>query len=113
MTVSPDGTRLYVATATEVSVIDTSTNVVLGGTPAGVGATGLAVSPSGRYLFLSGDADHAVHVYDVGGEGAPREVGGSGDVGEAPDHLTMAPDGGHLYLSGHGGLTTVDTSRFR
>jgi YVTN family beta-propeller protein len=126
MAVSPDGRRLYAATAATVSVIDTGTNAVLGSAPAGVGVTGLAVSPSGRYLFASSSADRAVHVYDVAGGGPPREVGrasgvgdsgvggsGVGGSGGAPDHLSMAPDGGHLYLSGPTGLSTVDTARFR
>lgn len=57
VTVNPAGTRVYVGAlgGNSVAVIDTSTNGVVATVALGAGVRGLAVSPTGRYLFVATD----------------------------------------------------------
>jgi YVTN family beta-propeller protein len=55
MTLSPDGSRLYVAMAdlNAVAVVDTGKNAVKGYVPAGWYPTSVALSPDGQHLFVA------------------------------------------------------------
>src|SRR5262245_30931419 len=52
LAVSPDGTRVYVATGIALAVIDTATNgVLVPAIPVGLGTRSVAISPDGRFVY--------------------------------------------------------------
>ncbi|MGI5503853.1 cytochrome D1 domain-containing protein [Lentzea sp. CA-135723] len=91
-----------------VQVIDTSTGAVLVQTDTGGRATGLAVSPDGRRLYVINGWTGTITAVD------PR-------TGEIVDriftqvtlsHAAMRPDGQRLYVSASGGVAVVNPENF-
>jgi YVTN family beta-propeller protein/YD repeat-containing protein len=115
LTVSPDGTHVYVANsnANTVSVIDTNTNMVVEtiAVPVerpwpGIGrfsyVSDVAVSPDGRYVYVTGTAgsgftstDGTVSVIDT----TTYAVSGPYEAGTAATGIAVSPDGSWLYVA--------------
>ncbi|WP_165774085.1 beta-propeller fold lactonase family protein [Mycolicibacterium sphagni] len=119
VTISPDGTKLYVADYTgTVSVINTTTTN--DGVPApsvitdiSVGAPdlqGIAVSPDGDTVYVSsgGGGVDSVSVIDA----ATNQVTGTITVGNHPIAMAFSPDAAHLYVQNYSdeSLSVIDTA---
>ncbi len=98
--VSPDGARVYVANYSfyrdnSVSVIDTTTNTVIGSSPVGTYYSfGVAASSDGAHSYVTNYPDNFVAVVDTG-TGAVMAVIA---VGEWPAGLSVSPDSSHVYV---------------
>ncbi|WP_176960001.1 hypothetical protein [Lentzea jiangxiensis] len=92
-----------------VQVVDTSSGAVLAQADTGGRATGLAVSPDGRRLYVISGWTGAITAVDpVTGLVLDRIFA------QVPlSHAVMRPDGGRLYVSGSGGVAVVDPADFR
>jgi len=75
--VNPAGTRVYVASTSSgfVTVIDASTDTVLGSAISGTGSLGVAVHPSGDLVYVTNSGDERPPEENSGGEGALRDRG--------------------------------------
>jgi len=106
--ISPDGSHLYIASwtrqPTAVSVIDTTTQEVIGeivagqGIPCGSASWGLDISPDGKTLYVLSSNDRCVLVADV----QSQEFVGSFNVpvsaGSWLTHIAVHPDGDKAYV---------------
>ena len=68
VTVSPDGTRVYVTSPQNntVSVIETATNTVISTIAVGSNPFGVRISPDGNFVYVSNPYDRAVSVIYTG-----------------------------------------------
>jgi DNA-binding beta-propeller fold protein YncE len=107
--VNPTSTMLYAALATAVRPYAISPSG--GGLTPGIaasaatGPTAVALSPSGRNLYVANTGANAVTRYSVGSDGSlppsPSATVNTGDA-TAPDGLAMTPDGRFLYVADSG-----------
>ncbi len=70
LVVSPDSSRLYAAMSSAgagvLAVINLTTQVAIGGTPAGSGLTGIAMTPDGGVVYLPNFTSNAVTFINTG-----------------------------------------------
>src|SRR5205807_3975516 len=66
VSVTPDGSRVYVANefSNTVAVIDAATNTVTAAVPVGSGPRGAAVTPDGSRVYVANATDNTVTVID-------------------------------------------------
>lgn len=98
--VSPDGTRVYVTDQnTRVYVLDATTNTPLTYVPVGNFVTGLAVHPSGTFLYAANTNDDTVSVVDTATNSvvATVPVGPPGCCYFGPTGLAVHPAGTFVY----------------
>ncbi len=120
VTISPDGKHLYVTGYWDDTVAvfsrDNNTGVLTfiemykdgqGGVDGLFGAISVTVSPDGKHLYVAGNRDDAVAVFsrdDNTGMLAFVEMHKDGQSGvdglDAPNSVTVSPDGNHLYVAG-------------
>ena len=111
VTVTPDGSRVYVGSniGNSVSVIDTATNTVLG-TPIAVGNApiGLSVTPDGRRVYVANNASDTVSVINT----ATNTIVATFGVGSQPYGVAVSPDGTRAYVANSvsNTVSVVDTS---
>lgn len=130
---TPDGRYLVVAAGTGLAVF--SASALEHGTPSPVGslssrggihAVEVALSPGGKFAFVSRQESHDVAVFNLGralasGFGA-ADVVGTIRLGTDPVGVTVAPDGRYLYVASglarpaatsgaRGTLTVVDVAK--
>jgi YVTN family beta-propeller protein len=110
--ITPDGKHLYVpyvlfngtnSPPEIVAVIDTATNTVaqtvqLETTPFGATLTGVAVTPDGKYVYVSNQVSNSVSVIDTASNTVVKTV----LVGTSPAGVAVTPDGVHVYVSNQG-----------
>jgi YVTN family beta-propeller protein len=112
MAMVPNGSRLYVTNqrGNSVSVIDTTSNTVIGTIPVGSGPVGAAASPDGaRVYIVNGSGATSVSVIDTATNGVIASI----PLGVAqPMGIAVTPDGGRLYVSAAGAssLLVIDTA---
>ncbi len=82
VSVSPDGSKVYVANmdAGTVSVINTATNTVTATIPVGTDPYGISVSPDGSKVYVANDGDNTVSVINT----ATNTVSATITVGNDP-----------------------------
>jgi YVTN family beta-propeller protein len=106
LAVSPDAQRAYVAGITDVKIIDTATNTVVGAIPiAGVGS--VALSPSGSRLYLTSQDTDQLFVVDT----ATNEVVTPVPTGDLPRPVVVNAAGTRAYVGNTGNpesVTVVD-----
>ncbi len=100
---SPDGTRAYVTTNFDGSlvVVDTRTRTVVNTIKVGNGAVGLSITPDGKHAYVVSDSAVVVVDTATGAVAAPIAVGPN------IEQVTVAPDGKHAYVTGGRGAQTV------
>jgi YVTN family beta-propeller protein len=91
-----------------VSVIDTGTRKVLGTIPVAAGPHGMAMTPDGRRLYVTGDESSSMSVIDTSADRVIRTI----DVGKEPHGVTLAPDARLLLVAvnGEDQVVFVDTA---
>jgi YVTN family beta-propeller protein len=98
LNVEPAAHRLYLTHGTEVVVIDTASNSVVGRIPAGPRVHGIAIAP-GRRGFITNGGDNSVSIVDL----ATLEMVGKVPTGENPDAITYEPSRKEIYAFNHTG----------
>jgi YVTN family beta-propeller protein len=107
--ITPDGRHLYVpyvmfngtvSPPEIVAIVDTVTNTVaqivqVETTPFGATLTGIAVTPDGKYVYVSNQASNSVAVIDTASNTIVKTV----LVGMSPAGVAVTPDGVHVYVS--------------
>ncbi len=110
---SASAREIYVANSGNgtVSVIDYSTNAVLGSLPVGGEPVDVAITPDGRYAWVVDGAGGSVSVIDTKTKSV---VQGPIAVGKAPRGIAITPNGGRAYVtnSGDDTVTVLDTGTF-
>ena len=96
--VNPTGTRVYVAVHNAVVVIDATTNTVLKGITEGVQPSGgLAIDPSGAWLYVVNYTDpSSVSVVNTITNKVAAIIFG---VGRGSTHMAVSPDGTRGYVT--------------
>lgn len=91
-----------------VSVVDISSGVVVATIAVAAGPHGMAVTPDGRTVYVSGDAGSSVSVIDT----ATDRVKSTIEVGKTPHGLALTPDGKLLAIAVYGEdkVAFVDTA---
>jgi YVTN family beta-propeller protein len=109
LAIDPQGRRVYVANAQDntISVIDTSTNTVIGA-PITVGAhpLGVAVSPSGSYVYVTNNGSNTLSIVDTTTNLAIAAL----PVGPTPRGVAVHPSGSFVYVATADGLVIVNLS---
>jgi len=122
ITITPDGKHVYVPYVLYngtpdfpeiVTVIDTATDTV-GRTvvvePASSANTidGIAMSPDGRYAYVSNLGSNSVSVLDTATNTIVKTV----SVGTSPGGVAVTPDGAYVYVSNQGSnsVSVIDTA---
>jgi 6-phosphogluconolactonase (cycloisomerase 2 family) len=106
MVLTPDGSHLYVTnfsgSVSGLSVSASGALAPVAGSPwlAGAEPGGLAITPSGKYLFATNGGSNSVSAYSVGSDGVLTPLGatslGSGQTG--PGFPAITPNGEFLYV---------------
>lgn len=112
VSISPDGTRLYVTNYGQldhdnVSIVDAQSLAVLGHIDVPGIVVESVVSPDGRTLYVSNFRRHSVQFIDLGTRTVAREV----HVGVNPKVVVLSRDGRRLFAANwtSGDVTEVDT----
>jgi YVTN family beta-propeller protein len=109
LAIDPQGRRVYVANAQNntTSVIDTSTNTVIGA-PITVGARplGVAVSTSGSYVYVTNSGSNTLSIVDT----TTNLMIAALPVGRTPRGVAVHPSGSLIYVATADGLAIVDPS---
>ncbi len=87
----------YVANAGSgtVSVIDVTTNTVVGTVTVGSGPYGVATTPGGSTAYVTNSGSNSVSVIDV----ATNTVVGTVTVGKSPEGVAITPNGAFAYVT--------------
>jgi DNA-binding beta-propeller fold protein YncE len=111
LAVSPAGSRAYVSHLGAVTVLDGRTGASVGELRSGQAARGLAVSPSGRYLFSTTRGPDLLMVTDVGSGLVVDRVA----LPAPPGRLTVTADGGRAFVLSEAdqSLLVVDLGQYR
>jgi DNA-binding beta-propeller fold protein YncE len=111
LAVSPDGSRVYASHPGAVTVLEGRTGAAVGELRPGPAAWGLAVSPSGRYLFSTIRGPDLVTVTDVVNGLVVDRVA----LPAPPGALVVTSDGrrGFVLSEADQSLQVVDLSRYR
>jgi len=94
--VSPDGSRLFIATAsTTVYIVDTQTRQVIGSVQVGFVPNAFAVHPDGQIIYISAAFGGSVTEVDIATGAALRTF----TVGGRPQDMAVSRDGQRLYVA--------------
>ncbi len=111
MVISPNGSFLYVANATQGTVaafsIGSNGGLTAVGAPVALGAgatpTSLAVEHSGRFLYAADPADNKVFGFAIQGNGSLNAISGSPfAAGTQPSAVAADPQGALLFAANTG-----------
>lgn len=104
ITISPDGSRVYVAhglSSKEITVIDGQNHTVLETIPVSATVNRLAISPDGNKLYLNNTQANLIQAVNT----QTKAIENSIEVGQASDFSTLvldvglSPDGNQLFAS--------------
>jgi gliding motility-associated-like protein len=96
-TPTPSSGNAYVANyiSNNVSVINTTNNVVLSTIPVGTSPSGVSVSPDGSQVYITNQLSNTVSVINT----ATNAVTSTITVGNRPEGLAVSPDGSRVYVA--------------
>ena len=104
------GPKAYVGNFKDntVSVIDADLGAVVATVPVAAGPHGIAASPDGSTVYVSGDGGSAISVIDTASDRVTQTI----EVGKTPHGLAMKSDGRLLLVAVYGEdrIAFVDTS---
>ena len=97
--------RLYLSHGTEVVVIDTATNTIVGRIPDTQGVHGIVIAPNGKGFITAGQ-ENKVAIFDPGTLKVSTKV----DTGANPDAIVYEPKHKEIYSLNHTGksVTVID-----
>src|ERR1700712_4002252 len=72
-----------------VSVVDTASGKVVATVPVATGPHGMAMSPDGRFVYVSGDGSSSLSVIDTATDAVAQTL----EVGPTPHGVALLPDG--------------------
>ena len=106
--------RLYLTNSTQVVVIDTVANAVVGKIPAGPGVHGIAIAPDGKGYITNGGED-TVSIVDLKTlqvVGKVSTKGADASVRQNPDAICYEPKNKEIYAFNHSGksVTVIDAN---
>ena len=116
LTISPDGSRLYVVDQSldRLLVIDTATNSVSTTVTVGDQPLGAAISPDGSTIYVTNFTDSTVSIVDTATNSVTATIGlgFGGTNGNGPDGVTASPDGKFVYVANRttGNITVIDAA---
>jgi YVTN family beta-propeller protein len=98
----------YVTTGyTDVSVIDTASNIVTTMVPVGLSPSGVAITPDGAFAYVANFDSDNVSVIDT----ATNTVTTTVTVGEEPVGVAITPDGAFAYVTNsRSDVSVIDTA---
>ncbi|MFN0015123.1 MAG: PKD-like domain-containing protein [Saprospiraceae bacterium] len=101
VSVSPDGTRVYVACANtdNLYVLDAATNVVLTTVPLGDAPSGVVVSPDGSRVYIANENGGTISVLDAATNTIVATIPVSGGALSGPIGISITPDGRFVYVA--------------
>src|SRR5262245_61217256 len=102
--ITPDGRRAYVTGHDKVFVVDTAAKTVIATVPVGPAATGIAISPDGKHVYVA-SLPHTVSGLATNSNAVIATI-------QIPARqITVAPDGKRAYVtSGFPTLGVLDTA---
>jgi YVTN family beta-propeller protein len=113
LTISPDGTKLYIVTAngTEqgtLQVVDPVAGTILDSIMLGDSPAGIAITPDGRQIYVSNQVDDTVSVIDTATDGVTATI----VVGKSPFGLAVTPNGGQVWVANEvdNTVSVIDTA---
>lgn len=109
ITISPDGTKLYLTCGTSVREATIGTGTVTKTFTGGfTDSHGIAITPDGKTLFIS-EYSGGNHVWPI--DIPSSTVGSAITVGSSPKDIQMSGDGATLWVGGFvGNLYTIDVA---
>lgn len=110
MKLSPSGNVLYVTVAGSPGAVEAFSNpssgnpTFLGSLPTGTSPYGLAIDPSGTYLYTANFGDNSISAYTIGGDGSLTAISGFplGETYTAPLALFVDRSGKYLFVANQG-----------
>lgn len=103
---SQNGTRLYVATDSGVTVINTFSQSIVTDIPVSGKQTGIAITPDGTRLYVTGSDVNTVSVIDTSTNNVVQTIA----AGPIPTYgIAFTPDGRRAYVTNFGGAPTPGT----
>ncbi len=99
--VSPDGSRLFIATgSTTVYIVDTQTLQIIGSVQVGFAPNAFAINPDARLAYASASAGGSVTEFDMFTGNVLRTF----NVGGTPQDMAVTRDGSRLYVATEAGF---------
>lgn len=110
---NPSGTRVYVADniSGHMTIIDATTQTVVGSVISGSYPYGVAVNPSGNLVYVTNSGENTVSVIDTATQALLKKV----EVGSRPFGIAVNPDGTRVYVANNGSsakstVSVIDTA---
>lgn len=106
--ITPDGSFAYVVNSEldNVSVIDTSSNIVAATIPVGDSPFGIAITPDGNFAYVTNSGSDNVSVIST----STNTVVATIPVGDSPLGIEITPDGNFAYVANFGQITAPGTT---
>lgn len=95
---SPMGDYVYVTNQgppATLSVIQTSTNTIVNAIPFTLPAYGVAITPNGKYAYVTHPQSNYVSVVDLASTSVTQTI----TVGNAPYYIAITPNGKYAYVA--------------
>lgn len=111
ITINPAGTRVYVTKQhdnTNISVINTATNILMAPIIVGPSTYDIAFTPDGKKIYAANSRNNTIYVIDA----ATNKVTANVPVGDSPYEVVVTQDGKKAYVPNYNSSTVsvIDTA---
>lgn len=91
-----------------VSVVDTASGAVVATVPVASGPHGMAISPDGRFVYVTGEGGSSLSIIDTASDTVAQTL----EIGPTPHGVALLPDGKTLLVGVYGAdrIAFVDTA---